>query len=457
MGPADRARPPARRPVIAPGRGGVHGTSGPARGSRGAGLRTPAAVRAEASPLAAPAGVVRRRGPDTVIVLAILALTALGLLVVYSSSAMPGYLSNDGDTFATLGPQLQWAAVGLVGMLVAMRVDYRWLRLASVPLLLVAGVLLVLIQVKSFQVTVGGSSQWLKLPGLPAVQPSELAKLALVIYLAHWMARRGGAVAGFRTGLGPFVVIVAPFVLLIFKSPDIGSAGVLGLTAVLMLFMAGANPLYLAALGAAAVAGAAPFLQSYQLGRLQSFADPFADALGDGYQPVQGLLALGLGGLFGTGLGERAAVGGIVLPNAHNDYIFAVIGQEFGFLGAVVVIGLFCLLAYRGFRVALAAPDTFGGLLAAGITAWLCLQAFVNIGVVVALLPVTGITLPFVSAGGSSLIVSLVAAGILLSVSRETAVNGGWNASGDRGRWYGRAHLPGPGRRALPSRVPGRA
>jgi cell division protein FtsW len=407
--------------------------------------------------LAAPAGVVRRGSPDTVIVLAVLALTALGLLVVYSSSAMSGYLSSGGDTFRTLGPQLTWAAVGLVLMLIVMRLDYRWLRLVSLPLALVAAVLLVLLQVDTFQVTVGGSAQWLKLPGLPAVQPSELAKLALVIYLAHWMARRGSAVAGLRTGLLPFVVIVAPFILLIFKSPDIGSAGVLGLTTLLMFFLAGANPIYVAGLVAAAVGGAAIFLKDYQLERLQSFADPFADRLASGYQPVQGLLALGLGGFFGAGLGERAAAGGIVLPNAHNDYIFAVIGQEFGFLGALAVIGLFALLAYRGFRIALAAPDTFGGLLAAGVTAWLCLQAFVNIGVVVTLIPVTGITLPFVSAGGSSLIVSLVAAGILLSVSRETAVSGGWNASGDRGWWNGWTHLPGPRRRALPSRAPGGA
>jgi cell division protein FtsW len=192
--------------------------------------------------------------------------------------------------------------------------------------------------------------------------------------------------------------------------------------------------------------------------RLQSFVDPFADPTGTGYHAVQGLLAIGIGGLVGQGLGERAAASGIVLPNAHNDYIFAVVGQEVGFLGAAGVIGLFCLLAYRGVRIALAAPDTFGGLLAAGITAWLCLQAFVNIGVVVTLLPVTGITLPFVSAGGSSLIVSLVAAGILLAISRESAVQGGWvHASGDRGGRYGRAHLPGPRRRPLPARTPGPA
>jgi cell division protein FtsW len=456
MGPADRAPQPARRTPAAPRRGAVAGSTTSPRSSRAAGPRTPAAVRAEAAPIAPPAGAIHRHGPDTVIILAILALTALGLLVVYSSSAIDGYLGGKG-TFATLGPQLQWAAVGLLVMLAATRLDYRWLRLASVPLLLGAAALLLLVQVPSLQVEIGGSAQWLRLPGLPVVQPSELVKLALVVYLAHWMARRGSAVAGFRTGLLPFVVIVVPFVLVIFRAPDIGTAGVIGIAAVVMFFLAGANPLYLAGLGAAAVGAAAVFLRGYQLARLQSFADPFADAMGGGYQPAQGLLTLGQGGLVGTGLGGQAT-GAIVLPNAHNDYIFAVIGQEFGFLGAVAVIGLFCLLAYRGFRVALAAPDTFGGLLAAGITVWLCVQAFVNIGVVVTLLPVTGITLPFVSAGGSSLIVSLGAAGILLSVSRETAVHGGWvNASGDRGRRYGRAHLPGPRRRPLPSRAPGAA
>ncbi len=228
MGPADRSRP-AARPVSVPARVDVRAKTGSAASARASGLRTPAAVRAEAASLAVPAGAIRRHGPDAVIVLVVLALTALGLLVVYSSSAMDGYLSKERDTFATLGPQLQWAALGLLGMLLAMRLDYRWLRLASVPLLLAAALLLLLIQVPALQLTVGGSSQWLKLPGLPAIQPSELAKLALVLYLAHWMARRGTAVAGFRTGLLPFVVIVAPFVLLIFKSPDIGSAAVVGL------------------------------------------------------------------------------------------------------------------------------------------------------------------------------------------------------------------------------------
>jgi cell division protein FtsW len=193
-------------------------------------------------------------------------------------------------------------------------------------------------------------------------------------------------------------------------------------------------------------------LRSYQMERIRVWQNPWLDRLGDGFHTVQGLLALGIGGLFGTGLGESR----VFVPNAFNDFIFAEVGQEFGLVGAVMVIGLFMLLAYSGIRVALGAPDTFGALLAAGITAWLCLQAFINIGVVVALLPITGITLPFISAGGSSLIISFAAVGILLSISRETVEKGTWNddATADRSRRDGRAHLPGSGRRAIAQRRP---
>jgi cell division protein FtsW len=169
-------------------------------------------------------------------------------------------------------------------------------------------------------------------------------------------------------------------------------------------------------------------------------------------------MALALGGVFGAGLGESRLAGGLFLPNAYNDFIFAIIGEEFGLIGAAIVIALFVLLAYQGIKIALSAPDTFGGLLAAGITAWVCIQAFINIGVVVALVPVTGITLPFVSAGGSSLAITLTAVGILLSVSRETVEKGTWNdASADRGRGHGRAHLPGPRRRPVTARATRRA
>jgi len=433
----------------------------PAPGRR-SGNRAPAAPRGGASRPGGGASVIaplarEQHGPDMIILVTVVALTALGILMVYSSTALREYARNS-DTLGTVGPQFLWAAVGFVALFVLMRVDFRWLRLVSLPGLLVALAMLLLIHVPELSVNVGGSSQWLRIPGLGSFQPGEAAKLALVVYLAHWLARRGSAVRGFRSGLVPFVVIVAPLALLVFVSPDLGTTTVIGATAIAMLFVAGGNPLHLLGLAATAATAALVFMKDYQLARLQAFGDPFRDAAGTGYQSVQGLLALGIGGLFGAGLGETAAAGGIVLPEAYNDYIFGIIGQELGFMGATAVVAGFILLAWRGIRIALAAPDTFGALLATGITAYLCIQAFINIGVVVTLLPVTGITLPFVSAGGSSLIVSLVAVGILLSVSRETVARGGVvDASADRGRRYGRAHLPGPRRRPIAPRATGRA
>jgi cell division protein FtsW len=222
-----------------------------------------------------------------------------------------------------------------------------------------------------------------------------------------------------------------------------------------MFFLAGGRMIHLVAIGAAAFAAlVAVGLRVYQLTRIRTWLDPWSDPLGAGFHTIQGLLALGLGGILGAGLGESRLAGGLFLPNASNDYIFAIIGEEFGLIGAGVVIVLFVALAYSGIRVSLAAPDTFGSLLAAGITAWLCIQAFINIGVVVALIPVTGITLPFISAGGSSLTISLAAVGILLSISRETVERGTWNdAAADRRGRDGRAYLPGARRGALAPRA----
>jgi cell division protein FtsW len=315
-------------------------------------------------------------------------------------------------------------------------------------------VLLVLVFVPSLNVVVGGSARWLKVGPLPAVHPAEFAKLAMVIYLAHWFAKRGTKIKGWWTGTVPFLVIIAPIIALVFREPDLGTTMVLGLTALTMFYLAGANMLHLAwmvgvALTAMVVAG----LRGYQMERIRTWLNPWADPLGTGFHTIQGLLALGLGGILGAGLGESRLAGGLFLPNASNDYIFAIIGEEFGLIGGAVVVGLFVVLAYSGIKVALAAPDTFGALLAAGITAWLCIQAFINIGVVVVLIPVTGITLPFISAGGSSLLISLAAVGILLSISRETVERGTWNdASADRGRRHGRAHLPSPRRGPLARR-----
>lgn len=406
------------------------------------------------TPVKSRAGAVRRERhqADYVILVVVVALTALGILMVYSSSALKGYMSQDADTFATVGPQIQWAILGLVSMAIMMRVDYRWLRIASVPFYVVAIALLVLVFVPQFNIVVGGSARWLRLGPLPAIHPAEIAKLAMVIYLAHWFAGRGHRVGGFWAGTVPFLIIVAPIVALVFKEPDLGTTGVLTLTAFTMFFAAGANLFHLATMvTGGAMVMIAVGLRGYQLDRIRIWQNPWLDPLGEGFHTVQGLLALGVGGVLGTGLGASR----VFVPNAFNDFIFAEIGQEFGLIGSIGVIGLFLILAYSGVRVALAAPDTFGALLAAGITAWLCLQAFLNIGVVVALLPITGITLPFISAGGSSLIISFAAVGILLSISRETVEKGTWNddAAADRGRRDGRTHLPGTRRRAVASRA----
>ena len=394
-----------------------------------------------------------RHDPEYGILVATVALAAIGILMVYSSSAMKAFLVYD-NTFATVGPQIQWAGLGLVAMLAMMRVDYRVLRMASVPMFVVAVGMLILVFVPALNKVVGGSARWLVLGPLPAFHPAEFAKLALVVYLAHWFATRGTAVKGLFAGTLPFLVIAGPIVMLVLLEPDLGTASVLGFTAFLLFFLAGANLVHLAALAAAAVpAVGVLFMKGYQTDRITAWLNPWSDASGLGFHSIQGYLALALGGVFGAGLGESRLAGGLFLPNASNDFIFAIIGEEFGLIGAGLVIVLFLAFAYLGIRTALGAPDTFGALLAAGITGWICIQAFINIGVVVGLLPVTGIPLPFVSAGGSSLVISFAAVGILLSVSRETVEKGTWNdAPADRGRGHGRAHLPGPRRRPVASR-----
>ena len=467
-------------------RAGSRTTTGVTRRSdrgRGAVPVTPAArdrrsgVAAAATRSAARPGsdVLRRERhqADYSILLAVVALAAIGILMVYSSSAMQAYISAD-DTLAIVGPQIFWAAIGIAAMLVAMRVDYRWLRLVSMPGYAVALALLVLVFIPGLNRVVGGAARWLILGPLPAVHPAEIAKLALIIYLAHWMANRGTKIGGFRSGTVPFLLIAVPMIALVFKEPDLGTTVVITITAFTMFFVAGASLWQLGAMGGIAFVGVLLVgLRDYQIERIRSFIDPWADPLGTGFHTIQGLLALGLGGILGSGLGESKLAGGLYLPNAWNDFIFAIIGEEFGFIGAGLVIGLFVLLAYAGVRTALRAPDTFAALLAIGITAWLCFQAFINIAVVVALLPVTGITLPFISAGGSSLVVSFAAAGILLSISRETIEKGEappvateagssggsrerrTDAIADRRRRDRGAHLPGARRGALaPSSSP---
>jgi len=400
-----------------------------------------------------------RHEPDYLLLLSVVALAALGLLMVYSSSGVDALIKS-GDAFTLVGPQAMWAVLGVLAMLAVMRMDYRYLRLVSVAGFFVAMALLVIVLLPAIgplrPVEIGGSARWLKIGPLPQMHPAEFAKLALVVYLAHWLTRKGARISSFRDGLVAFLLIVGPPLALVVVEPDLGTSGVLALSALTMFVVAGGSLLQLAALAPLGVAALAFVIMGsqYQLARVKAFLDPWADPQGIGFHTVQGLLAMGMGGPFGIGLGEGRQPGALHLPAAQNDFVFALVAQELGFIGGIAVIACYLVFAYRGIRIALSAPDTFGALLAVGITGWLTFQAFINIGVVVVLLPITGITLPFVSAGGSSLLVSFAAVGILLSISRETLPRGTWNdADPDRRRWHRRPRLSGAGRRAQPARA----
>ncbi len=430
------------RRVLAVPRERVRRNTGPSR---------PSAVSAgQTSVLANPAALKRdAHEPDYIILVAVVALCAVGILMVYSASAIPSYAQSQ-NTFQLLAPQVLAGLLGLAAMVVLMRIDYRYLRVVSVPLAILAIVLLVVVMVPSpLSVSVNGSARWLHLgPFLPDVHPAEVAKLALVVYLSHWLTTRGLGIRSFWRGTVPFAIIVTPFLVLVAREPDLGTASVIVLIAFSLFFVAGANFFHIALAGLVGAVGAGALVLavgSYPLHRIQVLLDPWADPQGSGYQTVKGLEALSAGGLLGTGLGNDR----IFVPSDVNDFIFSVIAQELGLVGGAVVICLFVAFAYAGIRTALRAPDTFGGLVAAGITAWICFQALINIGVVVAVIPVTGITLPFVSAGGSSLTVSLAAVGILLSISRETVERGWISASADSGRGYGGTYIPGSRRRPI--------
>jgi cell division protein FtsW len=402
---------------------------------------------------AARAGVRRERhAVSWPLMTAVLALVAIGVVMVYSASSVRSYLAG-GDPGAQGVQQAVWAVLGVSAMYVASRVDFRLLRYLAIPAYLASMVLLVLVLIPGVGTEAFGSRRWLVIPGVGSFQPAEVAKLAICIYLAHWLDRRGTKARGFWNGLIPFALLVAPGFVLIAMEPDMGTSGVYAITALSIFFMAGANLLYLGAIGSAIGAAAVLMISStpYQLQRVQTFLDPFRDPTGAGYNTIQGLYALALGGVAGQGLGASKQKF-LYLPAPSTDFIFAIIGEEWGLVGTLTVVALFLLVAYHGYRIAIHAPDTFSGLLAAGITTWLVVQAGINMMVVTALMPVTGIPLPFISYGGSALTINLVAVGILLSISRETQTGSILDALSGIGRRDRRARVPRAGRRTRPAR-----
>ena len=363
----------------------------------------------------------RKLTPDMWLFGAMVVLLSIGVVMVYSASAI---MATDRfhDPYFFLKKQLVWAALGAIALSVAVRVDYRRLERLQWPILIAAAVLLVMVLVPPFAQPINGTRRWLRVAGV-SFQPAELAKLALVLYLAAYLARRREGLSDFRRGLLPPLTIAGLFALLVLAQPDLGNCLTLIIVTFGLLYLAGVRLVHLAMLVAPALPlmMLAVWMAPYRLRRITTFLDPWADQKGGGFQIIQSWLALGSGGLFGRGMGESKQKL-FYLPESHTDFIFAVLGEELGFLGAVVLVALFAVLIWRGLRVGVRAPDAFGAYLALGITLLIATQTLVNLGVVTGSLPTKGLPLPFISFGGSALLMTMLSTGVLLNISQHANV-----------------------------------
>ena len=385
-------------------------------------------LRAQAPVVAAPApapgtssgGVTAHPQWDVVLFGATLALAAFGLVMVYSASAVYAMGRFGSDTHFAVR-QLCYLVAGLAALGLAQRADYHIYQRLARPLLIVSVVLLVVVLLPGIGSRVGGAQRWFRLGPL-SLQPSEIAKLALMIYLATILADEKREVTSLGTGFTAPLVVVGLVTGLCLMQPDLGTAVLLGISALLLMFVAGTRLIYIfgTSLIAAPLVWFAVVGTPWRLKRLMAFFDPEAHREGAGYQVYEALLTLGSGGLTGVGLGEGQQKL-FYLPEAHTDFILPVIGQELGFIGVGAVILLFAAILWRGCRIALTASDRFGSRLAIGLTGLLGFQACINMAVVVGVVPTKGITLPFVSYGGTSLVTSLFMVGVLLSISRGGA------------------------------------
>ncbi|HYA99893.1 MAG TPA: putative lipid II flippase FtsW [Ktedonobacteraceae bacterium] len=352
---------------------------------------------------------------DGWLLIIVLTLLCIGIVTVYSASSFQA--EHDlGDASYYFQRQLMWTILGVVAMLLTLRVDYRhWRRFSLVGMLIILPLLVIVLK---FGVNVYGASRWLSFGSFFTFQPSELTKLVLALYIADWLARKGDQVGTFLYGLVPFVLLVGVVLGLVLLENDLGTAIIIAGFATAMFFTAGANVMqFLLAVACAGLIFFKEAFSSYRFYRMIGFINPFKDVTGINLQLYQALLAFGSGGWFGLGLGNSRQKTGY-LPFPYTDSIFPIIGEELGFIGCAVIVMLFLALAFRGFRLARRTPDLYGALLATGITTWLVLQAIINIGANTGTIPYTGVPLPFISFGGSSLVVSLAAVGVLLNISR---------------------------------------
>lgn len=346
-------------------------------------------------------------------------LLGIGTIMIYSTSAI--YADQQyGDSLFFLKRHLVWIFIGLIGMFFAWRMDYHILRKYSKVLMFVGIALLCLVYFPGIGKKAGGARRWISFAGF-GFQPSEAAKLALVVYLSDMFVRKQRWIKEFWRGLVPILVITGIVMILILKQPDLGTVIAIGMVVCILLFVAGIRLQYLAIMGLSAL----PFLYvfifrvPYRRARIMNFLNPWGDPQGAGFQIVQSFLALGSGGLFGVGLGQsRQKL--FYLPAAHTDFIFSIIGEELGLLGTLLVLGLFIGLVWCGAKIALKTVDLFGHFLAVGIVSTIALQTVINIGVATGSFPTKGLPLPFISFGGSNMVMFLISIGILLSIHRWT-------------------------------------
>ena len=359
----------------------------------------------------------KRTTPDLILIIVTLSLLAVGLTMVYSASAIWAEYKFD-DSFFFAKRQMLFAGVGIAAMFFIMNVDYWTWRTWAKVIIIICFVLLLLVLIPGVGNVRNGSRSWIGV-GAFSVQPSEFMKLAMIAFLAKYLSERQKLITSFTKGLVPSLGLVFLAFGLIMLQPDLGTGTVMVGTCVVMIFISGARIRHFVFLGLLGVAGFVALVLSapYRIKRITSFLDPWEDPLGSGFQIIQSLYAIGPGGLFGLGLGQSRQKF-FYLPEPQTDFIFAILSEELGFIGGSFVILLFALLLWRGIRIALGAPDLYGSFLAVGIVAMIAIQVMINIGVVTGLMPVTGITLPFLSYGGSSLTLMLMAIGVLLNVSR---------------------------------------
>lgn len=356
---------------------------------------------------------------DFTILLIVVILVLVGILAVSSASVVLSF-DRFGNNFHYLKNQIIYAVLGLFAMGVMAMIDYRVWRKLAYPMMVVTLVLLVAVLIPGIGRELGGARAWIYI-GPINFQPAELVKLTFLFYLAAWLERQGTGIRHWQSGFVPFLTIMGVLALLIMAQPDLGTLTIIFAIAAAMFFAAGSSLTQIGVSAAGVVAMVFLLIQiaPYRLQRFLTFLNPEKDCLGAGYQICQSLLGIGTGGWLGVGFGQSKQKY-LYLPQAHTDSIFVIMAEELGFLRMSLIVLLFAVIGWRGFKIAQEAPDMFGRLVAVGVTSWIVFQTFVNIGANLSLIPLTGVTLPFISAGGTSIIMTLAAVGVLLNISKQT-------------------------------------